>query len=488
MNVKKISICITILFLLLFGAAGCDVLTGNQTQGLSASGLVEAVEVEVASESAGRVAEVTVAEGDEVQAGDLLITLEDEMIQSQRESAAAGLKAAQAARNTSEQGVKSAEAGLSLAQAQLDSANAGLDLARLQEQQTMNAARAAAASQRAASWSQDQPADFELPPWYFDKAEQIQAARDALSEAESTLENERTGYMTVIEAPENSNLADAEERLVEAQAAFRVADDLLAEAKGADDNQQLEDYAQAVFDAAQQELEAAQSVYDQLLTEETGSEIMEARARWMAAQERYDLALDRLNSLLTGEDSFEVQAAALGVTQAEAAVAQAEAGLQQAQANLDQLRSSLEQLDAQVNQARAELQLLDVQLGKLALHAPVSGVVLNRLVQPGELLQPGVTALTLGELNELTVTVYIPEDRYGQISLGDQVEVTADSFPGQVFSAQVTRIADQAEFTPRNVQTEEERRTTVFAVELSLGNEAAGKLKPGMPVDVNFGL
>jgi multidrug resistance efflux pump len=98
---------------------------------------------------------------------------------------------------------------------------------------------------------------------------------------------------------------------------------------------------------------------------------------------------------------------------------------------------------------------------------------------------PGAPLITLVRLEDLRITVYVSEDRYGAIGLGQTAEVRIDSFPGQVFEAQVVRIADQAEFTPRNVQTEEGRRTTVFAVELSV-SDPDGRLKPGMPADVSF--
>jgi hypothetical protein len=94
--------------------------------------------------------------------------------------------------------------------------------------------------------------------------------------------------------------------------------------------------------------------------------------------------------------------------------------------------------------------------------------------------------ITLGQLGQLKITVYVPEDRYGGIDLGETARVTVDSFPGEAFSATVVHIADQAEFTPRNVQTAEGRKTTVFAVELEIENPE-GMLKPGMPADVCFG-
>jgi HlyD family secretion protein len=93
--------------------------------------------------------------------------------------------------------------------------------------------------------------------------------------------------------------------------------------------------------------------------------------------------------------------------------------------------------------------------------------------------------MTIGNLGELTITVFIPEDRYGEVTLGQEVEVTVDSFPDVIFSAGVVSIADRAEYTPRNVQTEEGRRTTVFSIKL-LVEDPDARLKPGMPADVLF--
>ena len=120
------------------------------------------------------------------------------------------------------------------------------------------------------------------------------------------------------------------------------------------------------------------------------------------------------------------------------------------------------------------------------IRSPINGVVLQRAFEPGELVTLGSTLLTIGDLSTLNLTVYVPEDRYGQISLGQACSVTADSFPGEVFEGVVTHIADQAEFTPRNVQTVEGRKATVFAIRLTIPNPSL-VLKPGMPADVDFG-
>jgi HlyD family secretion protein len=171
-------------------------------------------------------------------------------------------------------------------------------------------------------------------------------------------------------------------------------------------------------------------------------------------------------------------------------IALAEARVQSAEANLslalvDTSQEQLNLAQAQVDAAQATLDILQTQIDKLVLKAPIDGIVLYRSVEIGEVVQPGSSTITIGDLENLTITVFIPEDEYGRIDLGAQAFVSADSFPGQTFEAVVVRISNRAEFTPRNVQTEEGRRTTVFAVELSVF-DPSGELKPGMPVDVVF--
>jgi HlyD family secretion protein len=135
--------------------------------------------------------------------------------------------------------------------------------------------------------------------------------------------------------------------------------------------------------------------------------------------------------------------------------------------------------------AQSRLTTIDTQLEKITVNAPMNGIVITRNIEPGEFVQPGAVAFALANLNELTITVYVPEDQYGNISLGQAANVTVDSFPGETFEAVVVHIADQAEFTPRNVQTVEGRSSTVYAVKLKV-TDSEGKLKIGMPADVVF--
>ena len=142
--------------------------------------------------------------------------------------------------------------------------------------------------------------------------------------------------------------------------------------------------------------------------------------------------------------------------------------MSQAQATADQAQKAVEQ-------AQANLVLIDTQIAQLTTYAPTDGTMLTRNIEPGEFVQPGATVFTLANLEDLTITVYVPEDRYGEISLGQQAEVNVNSFPGETFTAQVTNIADTAEYTPRNVQTVEGRSATVYAVKLKV-DDPGGKL------------
>ena len=434
-----------------------NVIAVDETGALNASGTVETTEVVIAPEVGGRVVEVLAAEGDLVQSGDILFTLDDELLRAQRGRAEAALETAEASLGVVIASRESAQAAISTAQAQYDLA--------------VYAARFEELPGRVTAWSEDSPDEFEQPIWYFEKSEQLVSAETEVQAAEEALKVERANFERVIQDASNADVVAAEVRLSDAQAAFLVAQDVLTRAQAQGD-EQLETHAQDQFDSAEAELEAAQSAYNQMLSDTAVADVLEARARLAVARERYETALDRRNQLLTGEESLQVKAA--------------QTVWQQAEANAAQIEASITQAEKAITQAQAELDLLDVQMEKLVIRVSVAGVVLSRNIEPGEVIKPGGIAITLGQLDDLTITVYVPEDRYGEIRLGDEVDVTVDSFPSETFSATVVRIADKAEFTPRNVQTPEGRRTTVFAVELAV-SDPDGKLKPGMPADVRLG-
>jgi HlyD family secretion protein len=408
-----------VLLVALLGGAAWWLFVGRvqaQPGGLRASGTIEAVEVSVAPELAGRVLEVPVAEGDRMTAGQIVIRLDDSLLQAQ---------------------TKQTEASLDAAQAQRDAAQANYDLLRAGAQ-----------------------------------SDQIAAAEEAVRVAEA-------------------NVSAAEAQLALLQSGARRADIAAAEAALAQAAAQLK-VAQDAHDTTMRCVEVTlpgggkQEVCPGLGTREE-----QARAALQAAQEAYDAAQTRLDQLKAGATRNELDAAQARVeaAQAQRDMAQAQLDLLMSGARDEQLAAAQAQVDAaqaQVNATQAALDVLSVQAGKLTLRSPIDGVILTRAIEPGEMALPGATLLVIGDVDSLTMTVFIPEDRYGEIALGRRAALAVDSFPGETFAARVVRIADRAEFTPRNVQTAEGRRTTVFAVKLAVENRD-GKLRPGMPADVVFG-
>ena len=445
--------------------------SGGGSNQLRASGVVEAVEVVVAPELAGRVVEVFVEEGDSVQAGEALFRMDGEALTQQIAQAEAAHKSTLASRSAAQSMLDSAKAGLSAAQA-------GVELANLQYEMELAAARAQDSPTRTQAWAEVFPYSFDLPAWYFEQSEYLAGAEAEIDAASKMLEEERTNYEAVIKATGSDKLTAAQERLLDAQAAFEVARELWERRVASLDRSYMDDFIDDIYDKAKDELEAAQDDYDSLLSEEEAKDVLEARAHLAVAIERYETALDQRDQLLVGRESLRVQAAQAGVKQAEANLTVAQAAVNQAQA-------AVEQAGTAEAQTQAALDLLELQLEKLTVESAVSGVVMTRSVEPGEVAVPGMTLMTIGQLDRLTITVYLPEDRYGQIDIGDEAEVSVDSFPDQTFQAVVIRIANQAEYTPRNVQTQEDRQTTVYAVDLSV-EDSSNSLKPGMPADVVF--
>jgi len=145
----------------------------------------------------------------------------------------------------------------------------------------------------------------------------------------------------------------------------------------------------------------------------------------------------------------------------------------------------LEQARINVETAQVNLDLLNDQVGKMTITAPVDGVVMTRSVDPGDVVNPSTELLSLARLNDLTITVSIPQDSYGKIQLMQTAMVTVDAFPGERFTATVVYISKQPEFLPRTTKTVSASKSTVYAIQLNL-NDATGKIKSGMPADVSF--
>lgn len=423
------SIVSALVFISLVLSSCGSISSKNGADLLQASGTISAREVGISPQIGGEVISVSVEEGAQVKKDDEVFRLDDDILKAQRDQASAAVQLAEAALNTT----------------------------KSQYELALNAARLQDLQNRASAWSAAQPDEFDLPVWYFNTDEKIASAKAEVDATNADLEKEKANLEKVISNRASQEFLDAEKRVADAQAAFLIANQVLAQAQSAQDKEALEDFAQGQYDAAETTLNSAQTDYKRLLTTQAAADVLEARARARVAQERYDRALDYYNSLLSGNRSLQVQVAESGVKQAEAALAQ----------------------------AQAALALIDVQLEKTVIRAPIDGVVLTRNLEAGETVAPGSVVMKVGYLQEVELVVYIPETEYGKVHLGDTVSITVDSFPGETFTGTVVHISDQAEFTPRNVQTVEGRRATVYAVKLLVPNPDL-KLKPGMPADVTF--
>lgn len=166
------------------------------------------------------------------------------------------------------------------------------------------------------------------------------------------------------------------------------------------------------------------------------------------------------------------------------------AALRMAQAQAAKLRAGtraeqLEAARAQVAQAQAQVGAMERRLADTAIRAPMAGVITERLMEPGEMANPGSAVLTLSDLDHLWLKVYLSEVEVGRIRLGQAVAVALDAAPDAPRSGRVSYVSPTAEFTPKNVQTRNERVKLVFGVKVAVDN-AGGRLKPGLPADAVF--
>ncbi|MBV1907344.1 MAG: efflux RND transporter periplasmic adaptor subunit [Pseudomonadales bacterium] len=174
------------------------------------------------------------------------------------------------------------------------------------------------------------------------------------------------------------------------------------------------------------------------------------------------------------------------VLEAEANQVRAEKTLQIAElgnVRITSMQARRNAIVSRVQQAEFRCEELDVSVRDLTLLSPISATVLTRNIEIGEQIMPGTTLFTLVDLNRLYLKVYAPETDIGHLTLQQPVKVYVDAFPDQAFAARISKIAQQAEFTPKNVETKKERVKLVYGVELAIEENPQGYLKPGMPAD-----
>jgi HlyD family secretion protein len=392
----------------------CSGCQGTEVAGaIEASGTIEAEEVVIASEFGGRVEDILVDEGNEVEAGQLIVVLDTALLKAQ---------------------IGEAEAALTAAQANLEQVKAGA------------------------------------------RPGEIQTAEALLEQAITARDGAELAWQDAVALRNNPQQLDAQ--IDQARTQAELAERGVAQAQA--QLQTLIIQRDAYAGAGDDESKTRYAALDQ--------QVQAAEANVAIAEEQLAGAQTQLDNLL-GMRSNPVTLNT-AVNQAKARYDDAVAAVEVGQASLDALlaRPTAEEVSvaqAQVSQAEAALGMLQVQLDKMSLSSPLSGLVSSRSIHVGETASAGATLMTIANLEEVKLTVYIPEDRYGRIQLGQQVDVEVDSYPGQVYQGHVVYISSEAEFTPRNVQTKEERVNTVFAVKILIPNPDRD-LKPGMPADATI--
>jgi HlyD family secretion protein len=417
---------------------GPGVGSGAGASELKASGTIEADEYRVSAQTGGRIQSLLADEGDDVTAGQVLVRLDDALLAAEMKKAKAALSAAQAGLALVKAGARSediakAEAGVGMARAARDGAKVAWD--------DSLAAR-------------DNPQELDL---------RIAAARSQVAVSEARLTQTQAGADAAL--AQSDMWATITGMLAESQTMCLSTPSGPVCTKFSTPRQYTDD-ASFQWNQASQQVAGA---WDNVSLATAGRDLARANLDSLLAQ--------RSNPLVV---NAQVDAAAAQFVVTEAVVKMAEAALAAARAGASPEQVLVAQ--AGVAQAEAAVLSLQVMLDKAILRAPISGLVVARSVEEGEMAIPGASLLTLANLDEVRLTLFIAEDRIARVRLGQAVRVQVDSFAGRVFEGKVSYISPQAEFTPRAVQTQEERVKTVFAVRVTIAN-ADHALKPGMPAD-----
>lgn len=246
--------------------------------------------------------------------------------------------------------------------------------------------------------------------------------------------------------------------------------------------------ARALLEGAGAQLELARADYERYKG---------LRKQGVVSESEYDIVYRRFESALS---SYEEAGAGLRSTRENLdlrqegtrseQIAQARQALEQAEANYELVKTgprieTIEQARAQADVAREALRGAQQKLIYTKLFSPSDGIVLSKAAEPGEYVNPGSPVITVGDLDNVWLRAYVNEKDLGLVSLGREVEVTTDAGPGKIHKGKVTFISSEAEFTPKSVQTFEERVKLMYRIKVSIQNPNR-ELKIGQPADARF--
>lgn len=308
--------------------------------------------------------------------------------------------------------------------------------------------------------------------------EQLLRQRDKVIASRDGAQSRLTQLLTAIEY----NRASLKEQIEQRQAELKNAEANLRDLLSGSRLPEIEN-AKAAVDRAKAELarsendwKRAQKLYQ---NEDISTSDFDAfKNRFEAAVAQHKQAEEQLKLVLEGPRKETIESARAQVNRAEATLRLAESG----RLDLKRLEQEKEIRKAEIAQTEADRGVIGSQLNDSVALAPIDGVVLVKSAEPGEVLAAGTTVVTIGDLGKPWLRAYINERDLGRIKLGNRVKVTTDSFAGKVYWGQVSFIASEAEFTPKQIQTAEERVKLVYRIKIDLANPQQ-ELKSNMPAD-----
>jgi len=312
-----------------------------------------------------------------------------------------------------------------------------------------------------------------------DAALKEQLARDnaAIASAQSQVEQ----LQTSIEYQRSQIESDLGVRRAEiAQAQARV-DDLLAGSRP----QEISQAESAVADAkswndmAKLDWDRAQTLFKN--EDISRSQYDQARTKLDSTVAQVRQAEQRLALVKEGPRKDEIAAARAQLARAQAAIAQIEANRIEVRRKEQEIAAR----KAEVQRAAAQAGITKTLLNDTVVAAPIDGVILSKAVEAGEVVAAGTTLVGLGDLDHPWLRAYINEKDLGRIKLGGKVKLTTDSFPGKVYEGKISFIASEAEFTPKQIQTKEERVKLVYRIKVEVDN-SHHELKNNMPIDAEI--
>ena len=310
-------------------------------------------------------------------------------------------------------------------------------------------------------------------------AEQTKRQREREQAGRAAAESQLRQTVTAVQYQKETVEAEIELR----QAELRQAEARLSELLAGFRKQEIEQARAAVEEAASGEQRATQDwERAQVLHKNddiSRSQYDQFRARYQAAKAAARQARERLALVEEGPRKEEIESARAQVARARAALRLSEA----ARLELKRKRQEIETRRAET--AQAQVGVLDAQLDDAVAVSPIDGVVLTKAAEVGQVVAAGTPVLTVGDLAHPWLRGYINETDLGRVKLGARVRVTTDSYPDKVYWGRLSFIASDAEFTPKQIQTPEERVKLVYRVKIDIPNPQQ-ELKLNMPVEAEI--